>query len=317
MKSLTFRNQDVMPALGLGTWKSAPGEVGAAVREAIRIGYRHIDCAAIYGNEAEIGAALRAVFDEGEVRREDLWITSKLWNNAHKRQDVEPALRQTLADLQLEYLDLYLIHWPIALKPDADFPESGEDFLSWDEAPLTDTWAAMESCVSKGLARHVGVSNFSRSNLDRLSEGASITPEVNQIELHPLLQQNDFVAECRENGIHITAYSPLGSRDRPQRLVRDDDPVLLENPVIGRIAEKHGAPPAQVLIAWAIGRGTAVIPKSVNPERLRENFAALQLGLDPSDLDAIAGLDKHFRFVDGAVWTMEGSPYSLTDLWDD
>ncbi len=316
MTELTFRNQDRMPALGLGTWKSDPGEVGEAVREAIRIGYRHIDCAAIYGNEAEVGQALRDAIGAGEVRRDHLWITSKLWNNAHLPEHVEPALQRTLDDLQLDCLDLYLMHWPIALKPDVAFPEDGSAFLSWDEAPLTATWEALERCVQKGLARHIGVSNFSRTNLVKL-ENASIRPEMNQIELHPLLQQNDLVADCRATGIHVTAYSPLGSRDRPPRLVREGDPVLLETPRIIEIARKHEATPAQVLIAWAIQRGTAVIPKSVNPRRLRENFDAARLELDRSDLDAIAGLDKHFRFVDGEVWTSNDSPYSRADLWDE
>ncbi len=314
MKKLTFRNGDEMPALGLGTWKSDPGEVGAAVREAIRIGYRHFDCAAIYGNEAEIGGALGEAFDAGEVRREELWITSKLWNNAHRRQDVEPALRKTLEDLRLAQLDLYLMHWPIAAKPGVTFPESPDDFLSWDEVPLTETWEAMEACVKKGLVRHIGVSNFCVANLAKL-ENTSIPPEMNQVELHPLLQQNDLLGECRKRGIHLTAYSPLGSLDRPPRLVREGDPILLETPEIVRIAQKHGVTAAQVLVAWAIQRGTAVIPKSVNPQRLRENFEAAGLELDPEDLEAIAALDRHFRFVDGAVWTTNGSPYSLADLW--
>ena len=166
MQNLTFANNDQMPILGLGTWKASPGEVGKALREAIRIGYRHIDCAAIYGNEAEIGKALDASMKAGEVTREELWITSKLWNNAHARDQVGEALKKTLHDLGLDYLDLYLIHWPVATKPDVIFPSKYDQFLSLAEVPLTETWAGMEACVQQGLTRHIGVSNFGIKNIE-------------------------------------------------------------------------------------------------------------------------------------------------------
>jgi len=146
-----------MPALGLGTWKSDPGEVYKAVREAIKMGYRHIDCAMIYQNEAEIGQAFSDAFKDGDVKREELWITSKLWNNAHIKDDVQPALENTLKDLQLDYLDLYLIHWPVALKPGVGFPSSEDDFLSLKEVPTAVTWSGMEECKKVGLAKHIGV----------------------------------------------------------------------------------------------------------------------------------------------------------------
>ncbi len=151
--------------LGLGTWNAPPGEVGQAVHAALRLGYRHIDCAAIYGNEAEIGAALQAAIDEGVVTREQLWITSKLWNNAHAPEAVEPALKQTLADLRLDHLDLYLIHWPVAFRPGVRMPETAEDLIALEELPLAATWAAMEAAVEKGLCRHIGVSNFGLATL--------------------------------------------------------------------------------------------------------------------------------------------------------
>ena len=151
MQSLTFNNNDKMPILGLGTWKSEPGEVGKAIQEAIRIGYRHIDCAAIYGNEAEIGKALEEVMQAGLVTRDELWITSKLWNNAHARKEVPIALKKTLVDLRLGYLDLYLIHWPVATRPDVIFPRKADDFFSLAEMPLNETWAGMEDCVENGL----------------------------------------------------------------------------------------------------------------------------------------------------------------------
>jgi alcohol dehydrogenase (NADP+) len=316
MRTVAFLNGDRMPLLGLGTWKSAPGEVGAAVREAIRLGYRHIDCASVYGNEAEVGEAIRAAIDAGEVKREELWITSKLWCNAHGRNNVEPALRRTLADLGLEWLDLYLVHWPVPIKPGVAFPASGNDLLPPEALPLADTWAGMEAVQEQGLTRHIGVSNFSSRKLHALLGHCRIKPEVNQVERHPLLQQPALLSECAAEGIHITAYSPLGSQDRPTALKGADEPVLLENPVIGAIAAEHGCSPAQVLIAWQLQSGISTIPKSVSPARLRENLAAAELQLTPADLERIAGLDQHRRLVDGSFWLLEGSPWTLQSLWD-
>lgn len=306
-----------MPALGLGTWKSEPGVVGDAVREAIRIGYRHLDCAPIYGNEAEIGTAIDGAVAAGEVRREDLWITSKLWNFNHLREDVLPGLKKTLADLRLEYLDLFLVHWPVAHRPGVVFPEDPADFLSPEEAPLDQTWAGMEEAAKAGLCRHIGVSNFSVRKIGDLLRSASIRPVVNQVECHPYFPQTDLLAYCRQQDIVLTAYSPLGSGDRPARIKREDEPSLLLDPVILEVARRHSLTAAQVLIAWALRRGTSVIPKSSNPARLAENFAAADVQLDAEAMAAIDGLDRHYRYVDGSFWCPEGSPYSLATLWDE
>lgn len=315
MKKLTFQNGDTLPMLGLGTWKSKPGEVYHAVREAIRIGYRHIDCAAVYANEAEIGQALEDTMQEGEVKREELWITSKLWNTTHRRQQVRPALEKTLHDLRLDYLDLYLVHWPVALKEHAPFPYRAEDLISLDEIPMTETWEGMEECLTSGLTRHIGVSNFSISKLKALKYSAVLPPEMNQIELQPLLQQNDMLDFCKKEGIHLTAYSPLGSRDRSAFFKDPNEPDLFENPVIKKVAAQNHCTPAQILIAWALQRGTAVIPKSVNPERIRQNFDAANILLSSSDIDELGRLDKHFRFITGGFWTQKGSPYTMESLW--
>jgi len=318
MRSVKFENGNEMPILGLGTWKSRSGEVYDAVLHALKAGYRHIDCAPIYENEKEVGKALKKAFDEGIVTREEVFITSKLWNNAHKKEQVIPALKKTLKDLKLDYLDLYLIHWPVAHKEDKVNISSPQDFLSIEEAPLLETWEGMEEAFNEGLALHIGVSNFNINNLSHILDNCDMPPEMNQIELHPLLPQSDLVDFCHENGIQVTAYSPLGSTDRSKALKKEDEPNLMDNETIIAIAKKHEATPAQVLIAWAISRDTVVIPKSVNEERIKQNYESLNLELDQVDLEKIAKLedDGPFRFVDGTFWTMDGSPYSLEDLWD-
>lgn len=317
MKTHDFPTGHRMPVLGLGTWQSEPGEVGAAVEEAIRLGYRHVDCSPIYYNEPEIGAALAASLADGSVSREDVWITSKLWNNAHAAGAVRPALEETLNDLRLEHLDLYLMHWPVAIRPDIDFPESGGDMISLDVYPLRETWQAMEEVVDAGLARHIGVSNCSATKVQAICDGARIRPAANQVELHPYLRQEALIAACRRLGVFVTAYAPLGSRARPERLKSDDEPVLLQDPVILDIASRLECTPAQVLIAWAIERGTSVIPKSVHPGRLSENLAAAEIILDADAVREIDRLDRGRRYISGGFWAQGDSPYTMASLWDE
>jgi len=295
-----------IPALGLGTWKSEPGEVGEAVKTALQLGYRHIDCAAVYGNEAEIGVALEEAFADGGIARADVWITSKLWNTSHAPADVRPALMQTLSDLRLDYLDLYLMHWPVVLKSDAAMPLSAADFISLDELPVADTWRAMEPLVAEGLCRQIGVSNFSVLKLEALLGAAQIPPAVNQIEMHPYLQQPAMLEFCAAHDVHLTAYAPLGSGDLS----------LLADATVVAIAERHGCTPAQVLIRWAMQRGTSVIPKSCNPERIAQNLAAADVPLLDDDMRELAALDRAQRFIDGNFWVHEGGPYTLANLWD-
>ncbi|EJT75716.1 hypothetical protein GGTG_05647 [Gaeumannomyces tritici R3-111a-1] len=276
-----------MPLIGLGTWQSKPNEVTKAVEHALRHGYRHIDAAACYGNEFEVGEGIRA----SGVPRSDIFITSKLWNTFHRPEDVEDALNQTLNDLGTDYLDLYLIHWPVSFKRPANprelFPlkENGEADVI--DVPDSETWAVMEQLVEKGKIRAIGVSNFTRQRIERLLETAKIKPAVNQIEAHPYLQQPELLKWSKEQGIVVQAYSPSGNNiyDKPKPI---DDPMVIE------VAKQVGRQPAQVLIQWAAQRGTVVLPKSVTPSRIEENFVDFEL---PADAMAkIDSLERHARY---------------------
>lgn len=309
MKTFKLKNGDQFPAIGLGTWKSKKGEVKDAVIAAIKAGYTHIDCAHIYMNEDEIGEALTHCFDKGIAKREDLWITSKLWNNSHKKEDVKPALETTLKNLQLDYLDLYIIHWPVAFKPENLNAPNPEDYLSLEEVPIIETWEGMEQVLNTGLTKHIGVSNFSQKKLSALYDMATIKPEVNQVELHPYLQQEDLYDYCQAHNIIVTAYSPLGSGDRSESMKKTDEPSLLENEVILKIAKKHDVTAAQILISWHLKRGNVVIPKSVDEGRIKQNLASKNVVLDQEDLNLIFTLEKNYRYVDGKFFEKEGNSY--------
>lgn len=298
---IRLNNNSDIPALGFGTWRSDKDKVGDAVKAAIGIGYRHIDCASIYGNEKEIGEALAYIIKEETVKREELFVTSKLWNTDHHPDNVEKACKQTLSDLKLEYLDLYLIHWGIAFESGGDLEPVGEDGLVLTEpVSIEETWQAMESLVKKGLVKSIGVANFTTTMIVDLLSYAEIKPVVNQVEIHPYNTQSELVDYCHKKQIAITAYSPLGS-------IKSDENRPISDSVVLAIAQKHKASPAQVLIKWSLQRGLAVIPKSINVSRIEENLNSVRFKLSEKDMEDVNGLNKNHRFVDPVKWW--GVPY--------
>jgi alcohol dehydrogenase (NADP+) len=305
--ALALQSGRRMPLVGLGTWQSKPGEVGAAVRAALRAGYRHLDCAAAYGNEAEVGAVLAEMVGDGpgQIPRSELFVTSKLWNSEHAPENVRPALARTLADLRLAYVDLYLVHWPQAFAKvpgtHAGRPTNADGSVRYDTATtLADTWRAMSEVRALGLARDVGVSNFNSRQLaallalredDKDGAAAIAHPAVNQVESHPYFAQGDMLAFCAAHGVAVTAYSPLASGHAPagaQPVVRSE--------VLGAIGARHGGrSAAQVAVAWQRQRGVVVIPKSVSAARVRANFDVF-FELSADEMVAIQALDRAARF---------------------
>ncbi|HYD35804.1 MAG TPA: aldo/keto reductase [Vitreimonas sp.] len=301
MKTLTLNNGQMMPGLGLGTWRGDKVQVTEAVRFAIlEAGYRHIDCASIYGNEKEIGQAFTKVFATQDVSRQDLFVTSKLWNTDHHPDRVKQACRQTLADLQLEYLDLYLVHWGVAFQPGGELEPLDENGkVKTEPVPTQATWQAMENLVDKGLVKSIGVANFTTTMLIDLLSYARIKPVTNQVEIHPYNSQAELVDFCHYHQITITAYSPLGSQG--------SDHKPLDDATVAAIAQKHDKSAAQVLIRWAVQRQLSVIPKSTQPERIRENSQVFDFELSEAEMAQLNSLNQNRRYVDPIEWW--GIPY--------
>jgi alcohol dehydrogenase (NADP+) len=310
----------MMPAVGLGTFGSdqiSHPVVAEAVQQAALVGYRHFDCASVYGNEAHIGNSFHKFFASG-LDREEIWVTSKLWNDKHNEQDVIPSCQKSLSDLGLEYLNLYLVHWPfpnhhpkgcdVSVRSPNAQPYIHENYMR--------TWRKMEELVDRGLVRHIGTSNMTIPKLRLLLRDARIKPAVNEMEMHPHFQQTEFFKFLRENDIQPVAFSPIGSPARPERDRTADDTSPTEDPVIVEIARKHSVHPAVICIKWAVQRGQTPIPFSVH----RRNFLSNLNGVvaDPltsQEMTAIAGIDRNCRLIKGQVFLWKEGQ-SWEDLWD-
>ena len=301
-----------MPKVGLGLWKIARERTADLVFDAVEAGYRHLDSAADYGNEAEAGEGIRQALAAGQCRREDLWVTSKLWNTYHHPDHVRPACERTLSDLGLDYLDLYLMHFPIALRY-VDFAERYPPEWFFDPAakrpvmelapvPLSDTWAAMEELVGQGLVKRIGVCNFTSGLLHDLFAYARIRPVVLQVESHPYLTQEALLRLARQYGLVVTAFSPLGAASYVELDMAAAADSVLNEPAVAGAAARLDRSPAQIALRWALQRGTAVIPKTSRKERLRENLALFDFSLNGQEMAGISALNRNRRFNDPGVF---------------
>ncbi|XP_077981326.1 aldo-keto reductase family 1 member B1-like [Glandiceps talaboti] len=319
-----------IPMVGLGTWTGFNhGEVEQSVNVALDCGYRHFDGAYAYKTEEEIGRGLKGRVGK-DIEREDVFITSKLWNTMHAAEDVKPVCQQTLKDLGLDYLDMYLMHWPFAFRkvvpgycPTSDmqvlFPKTPDGTLACIDISFLETWSAMEKLVDEGLCKHIGLSNFNSKQIIKVLENCRIKPAVLQIEIHPYLNQSKLINFCKEQGIVVSAYSPLGAPyrilDKPRRA------DILNDPILKSIGEKYNKTPAQVSLRSIVQRGVTVIPKSENPLRIAENIQIFDFELSEKDMKAIEGVQKGesariYRFlteVNGELVKVGGSEYPFDE----
>ena len=309
-----------MPAIGLGTFGSdlvSNEAIAEAVIGAASVGYRHIDCASVYGNEALIGQSLQTIMESG-IKREDLWITSKLWNDMHGEGDVLKSCQQSLNDLGLDYLDLYLVHWPFPNyhPPMCDVSSRSPDARPYIHENFMQTWRQMEQLVDSGLVRHIGTSNVTIPKLELILRDARIKPAVNEMELHPHFQQPELFDYVVAQGIIPIGFSPIGSPARPERDRTPDDTVDIEDPVIVEIAKRHGIHPATLCVKWAAQRGQVPIPMSTNRRNYLANLQSVCSDpLTDAEMEAIAGIDRNCRLIKGHVFLWE-SAGDWTDLWD-
>jgi D-xylose reductase len=308
MTTLKLKTGDEIPSVGLGMWNVDPDIIPNLVQEAIKAGYRHFDNACDYGNELQVGEGLQAAYDAGLCQREDLWLTSKLWNTFHKAEDVREGCVKSLLDLQTDYLDLYLIHFPIALDYvpiETRYPpgwffdtDAAEPKMHPIDVPIRETWEAMQELVKDGLVKNIGVCNFNVSLIRDLKSYAEIPPAVLQVELHPHLTQQKLLRFCQEQEIAVTGFSPFGASSYVSIGMAEENESLLDDATIGEIANSHDRSPAQILLQWGVQRGTAVIPKTSKVERLAENLSLFDFELSHDEMYTIDALNRDRRYND-------------------
>lgn len=309
-----------MPAMGLGTFgsdKYTHLQVAEAVKSAAVYGYRHFDCASVYGNELLIGETFREIMSSG-IKREELWITSKLWNDKHDPDDVIESCKKTLSDLQLDYLDLYLVHWPFPNfhAPGCDVSSRSEDARPYIHENFMRTWASMEKLMDEGLVKNIGTSNMTIPKLELVLRDARIKPAVNEMEIHPHFQQKELFDYLVEKGIQPIGFSPLGSPSRPERDKAADDTVDMEDPVIVKAAEKRGVHPAAICLKWAVQRGQVTIPFSIKASQYQSNINAIMTDpLTDEEMEEISKIDKNSRLIKGQVFLWKDDQ-TWEALWD-
>eukprot|EP01062_Namystynia_karyoxenos_P074535 TRINITY_DN71476_c0_g1_i1.p1 TRINITY_DN71476_c0_g1~~TRINITY_DN71476_c0_g1_i1.p1 ORF type:complete len:359 (+),score=123.04 TRINITY_DN71476_c0_g1_i1:83-1078(+) len=310
-----------MPLVGLGVWKASEDETAATVYEAIKAGFRHIDAAADYGNEKGVGEGIKKALGDGLCKREDLWVTSKLWCTFHRKEHVAPALERTLSDLGLDYVDLYLVHFPISLEHvpfDKYYPPGWTDkpgnagIMRLANVPYRETWEAMEAVHGTGKAKNIGVSNLTCQMLMDLLKYAKVKPACNQVESHVYLQQEGLVSWCHAHGIAVCAFSPLGAVSYFALGMADESENSLKDPVVSSIASAHGCTPAQVLLRFQTQRGVVPLTKSTKVERLKENIDLFKFTLSDAEMEQLAKLNRNRRFNDPKHFTRQwGEPGSV------
>ena len=312
LSTTKLHSGDEMPLVGLGLWKIDRADAAGSVREALRSGYRHLDSACDYGNEAEVGEGIRQAIQEGTCRRDELWVTSKLWNTYHAKEHVRPAVERSLRDLGLDALDLYMIHFPIAMEyvpfeqqyppgwiSDQAHPERG---MKLAKVPRHEVWEAMEELVQAGLVRNIGICNYNTALLRDLLSYAKIRPAVLQVELHPYLTQEKLLRFCHEEGIAVTGFSPLGAPSYVPLGAATLDESVMDQQVVRDVAQRHGKTPAQVVLRWGVQRGTAIVPKTSKPERMVENRSIFDFALSDDEMRSISALNRNRRFNDPGVF---------------
>lgn len=316
----TLYDGDKIPAIGLGTFGSdrfTAEEIANAVKGAAAVGYRHFDCAQIYGNEKEIGESLQEILTAG-IDREEMWITSKLWNDSHGQGNVIPTCKKSIEDLQLDYLDLYLVHWPFPNHHDPGVDVDSRDPYArpYIHEEYMETWREMEKLVERGLVKHIGTSNMTVPKLELLLRDADIKPACNEMELHPHFQQPQLFNYCLDNDIVPIGFAPIGSPTRPDRDMTENDTVDIEDPVILKIAERLNVHPAVVCVKWAVQRGQVPIPFSIYRNEYLSNLkATVQNPLTEAEMEAVADIDKNCRLIKGQVFLWEEAE-DWHDLWD-